>query len=140
METAKSIRAIGSLLAICFVCISLICAGGCRERQLPVAGGTAGSLTAGEIAVPDFEIKLHEAGSNTLLGVAMTGKDGKFQLQLPKGGPLWLNTGDYVVTLESIGPSPPRMPAAYSNAAKTPLKVNWKSTDSALDLKIPAFK
>lgn len=126
--------------ALVFVfCLLHLC--GCSHGPSPVSGGTAGSLTAVETRLPDFEIKIYEAANLNLLGVATTGSDGSFHLVLPKGeGPLRLSPGDYVVTLESVGPASPRMPPAYANATKTPLKVSWKSTDQSLELKIPAFK
>jgi len=127
--------------AIALLVFGLLLPSGCSRGPTPVSGGTAGSLIAGETPVPDFEVKIYRAGSTIPLGLAATGNDGKFQLVLPKGeGPLWLSPGEYAFTLESLGPDSPRMLPAYANASKTPLKVNWKSDDKSLDLRIPAFK
>ena len=114
---------------------------GCGLKSTPIKGGTPGSLIAGEVSVPDFEIEVFAAETLASLGLGATGQDGKFQLIRSKGeGPLWLLAGQYVITLKSVGPAPPRMLPTYSNPAKTPLKVNWNAEDKSLDLKIPAFK
>ena len=127
-------------IALFFVCSQLLFSG-CGAETSHVVGGTAGSLTAGEVPIPDFEIKVYKTGSTVPLGLGTTGKDGKFQLVEPKGvSPLWLAPGEYVFTLESLGPVPPPLSPAYMNATKTPLKVNWKAVDKSLDLKVPAFK
>lgn len=106
-----------------------------------VSGGTAGSLVAGDVPLPDFEVKVHDATDLNLLGFATTGSDGRFQLVQSKGdSPLVLTPGNYVVTLASIGPAAPRISQAYTNASKSSLKVTWKPEDKSLDLKIPAIK
>ena len=127
-------------LVLLIVCIPLILSG-CEARTSQVVGGTAGSLTAGEFPIPDFEIKVYKTGDTVPLGLGTTGKDGKFQLFQPKGeGPLWLEEGEYSITLESVGPEMPRMLPAYTNPSKTPVKVKWKGDDKSLELKIPSFK
>lgn len=106
-----------------------------------VSGGTTGSLVAGDVPLPDFEVKVHDAADLNLLGFGTTGSDGRFQLVQSKGdGPLLLTPGNYVMTLASIGPAAPRISQAYTNASKSSLKVTWKSEDKSLDLKIPAMK
>ncbi len=119
----------------------LLLQSGCGGAPTSASGGTPGSLIAGETLVPDFEIKIYEAGNATPLGLGTTGNDGTFQLVRPRGeGPLWLLPGEYTFTLESLGPATPRISPAYANVSKTPLKVNWKVEDKSLDLKIPALK
>ncbi len=106
-----------------------------------VSGGTAGSLIAGDLPLPDFEVKVHDAADLNLLGFGTTGNDGRFQLVQSKGdAPLVLTPGNYVMTLASIGPAAPRISQAYTNASKSSLKVAWKPEDRTLDLKIPAIK
>jgi hypothetical protein len=136
----KGMNMVMRCCVLTFACC-LMLLNGCSEGPSPVVGGTAGSLVAGGIPIPDFEVMVYKSGSTVPLGMGTTGNDGKFQLVLPKGeGPLWLETGEYVFTLESLGPEAPRMSATYSNAAKTPIKMSWKSDDKSLELKIPAFK
>ncbi|MCE3015515.1 MAG: hypothetical protein ACK56W_17390 [Pirellula sp.] len=106
-----------------------------------VSGGTAGSLVAGDVPLPDFEVKVYDAADLKLIGFGTTGNDGRFQLVQSKGDtPLVLTPGSYVMTLASIGPAAPRISQAYTNASKSSLKVTWKSEDKSLDLKIPAMK
>ena len=128
-----------------YIAFLLLCShlflSGCGAKPTHVVGGTAGSLTAGELPIPDFEIKVYKTGSSVPLGFGTSGKDGSFRLVDPKGeGSLWLAPGEYVFTLESLGPVRPPLSPAYMNATKTPLKVNWKEADQSLELKIPAFK
>ncbi len=126
---------------IAFVILCLLFQAGCEPSPSLVEGGTAGSLMAGETPVPDVEVKIYAVGDSTPLGFGATNHEGKFRLVSPKGeGPLWLTPGDYVFTLESLGPVPPPLPAAYTNASKSPLKATWKEGDLALDLKIPKLK
>ena len=127
--------------AILLISACLLAMSGCEDSSAKVAGGTPGSLVAGETPVPDFEVKVFEVGSSILLGVGTTGHDGKFQLVRPNGdGPLWLYPGEFAFTLESLGPAAPRLAVVYANATKTPLKVKWNAQVKSLDLKIPAIK
>jgi hypothetical protein len=126
---------------IAFVILCLLFQAGCSQSPALVEGGTAGSLLAGETPVPDVEVKIYAAGDSTPLGFGATNHEGKFRLVSPKGeGPLWLSPGDYVFTLESLGPVPPPLSPAYASALKTPLKATWKSSDQSFDLKIPKLK
>lgn len=96
---------------------------------------------AGETPVPDVEVKIYAVGDSTHIGFGATNHEGKFRLVSPKGeGPLWLSPGDYVFTLQSLGPVPPPLSAAYASASKTPLKATWKASDLSLDLKLPKLK
>ena len=124
-----------------FILCCLFVLNGCGGKSTQIKGGTPGSLIAGEVLVPDFEIEVFAADTLVSLGLGATGQDGKFQLMKSKGeSPLWLAPGQYVITLKSVGPAHPRILPAYANPAKTPLKVKWNAEDKSLDLKIPAFK
>lgn len=126
---------------IAFLILYLLFQVGCSQNPALVEGGTAGSLVAGETPVPDVEVKIYAVGDSTPLGFGATNHEGKFRLVLPKGeGPFWLSPGDYVFTLESLGPVPPPLSPAYTNASKSPLKATWQEGDLALDLKIPKLK
>lgn len=126
------------LLLVCCQIFSI----GCNSRATTaVSGGTPGLLVAGDQPIPEFEVKIYAVDSASPLGVAVTGNDGSFKLVQPTGdGPLWLTEGEYRITLESIGVATPRLSPAYINPSKTPLKIQWKTDDKTLDLKIPAFK
>lgn len=135
----KRSRIMKNIILLAALC--LVFCGGCSSQPSSVEGGTSGTLVAGDYPVPDFEIKVFEVGNSVPLGMGTTANDGKFQLILMKGeGPLWLEPGEYAITLESIGPETPRIPSSYADHSKTPLKVTWKSEDKSLELKIPAFK
>jgi hypothetical protein len=127
--------------SIIFCVLSLLLPSGCSTGPKPEdTGGTAGLLVVGENPVPDFEVRVFEVGSSNPLGIGLTGIDGSFKLVVPTGdGPLWLSNGEFAITLEAIGAASPRMSAAYSNPAKTPLKVKWSSANQTLELKLPAF-
>lgn len=124
-----------------FLICSLLSIGCSSTQTNVVSGGTTGSLVAGDVPLPDFEVKVHDAADLKLIGFGTTGNDGRFQLVQSKGdAPLVLTPGNYVMTLASIGPAAPRISQAYTNASKSSLKVTWKSEDKSLDLKIPAIK
>ena len=122
--------------------IGVLLSTGCSSTSTNVvSGGTTGSLVAGDVPLPDFEVKVHDAANLNLLGFGTTGNDGRFQLVQSKGdSPLVLTAGNYVMTLASIGPAAPRISQAYTIASKSSLKVTWKPEDKSLDLKIPAIK
>jgi len=125
---------------ISIVASSILFNTGCGGTR-SVEGGTTGTLMAGEIALPDFEIKVYLQGSESPLGMGTTGPDGRFQLFAPKAnGPLWLQAGEYAFTLEALGPDSPRIVRTYSDAKKTPLKLSWEPTSKSLALRIPAIK
>ena len=71
-------------IAFLLVCSHLFLSG-CGAKPTHVVGGTAGSLTAGELPIPDFEIKVYKTGSSVPLGFGTSGKDGTFRLVDPKG-------------------------------------------------------
>jgi hypothetical protein len=122
--------------------IGVLLSTGCSSTPTNVvSGGTTGSLVAGDVPLPDFEVKVHDAANLNLLGFGTTGNDGRFQLVQSQGdAPLVLTAGNYVMTLASIGPAAPRISQAYTIASKSSLKVTWKPEDKSLDLKIPAIK
>jgi len=139
----KSCQQLGSafrLPLISIVASSILFSTGCDGAR-STEGGTSGTLKAGEIVLPDFEIKVYLQGTESPLGMGTTSSDGRFQLFAPKAtGPLWLQAGEYAFTLEALGPDSPRILRTYSDAKKTPLKLNWDSTSKSLDLRIPDIK
>ena len=104
-------------------------------------GGTSGTLRAGDITLPDFEIMVYLQGTESPLGMGTTGSDGRFLLFAPNAtGPLWLQAGEYAFTLEALGVDSPRIDRTYGDIKKTPLKLKWDPTSKSLDLRIPALK
>lgn len=129
-------RQFDSLLAVFLFTVSLLT--GCSDVPAPATGGTPGTLTLGDGVTSDINITVHRnsAGSFQPVGFGLTDAEGKFILyQTGATGPLWLEPGDYVFTLESVGPSI-AFPKEYLNPQATPLKLNWTADSKSADLKV----
>jgi hypothetical protein len=84
----------------------------------------------------DINITVHRssAGSFHPIGFGLTDVEGKFILyQTGAAGPLWLEPGDYVFTLESVGPAI-AFPKEYLRPQSTPLKLSWTADSKSADL------
>jgi hypothetical protein len=115
-------------------CVLSGCGGGSR----PVTGGTTGQLKFGSHVTSDVQVTLHRrVGSEfEVVGFATTDADGRFELLQPGAvGPLWLSTGNYVVTLESVG-APLVLPEKYGMPTKSSLTVDWKEDSADLLLQV----
>lgn len=122
--------------AFCLLAIALLGCGGPRH----VAGGTTGTLHAGSVQLGDIQVTVHRVtGATTeVMGMGITRSDGRFELVQPGArGPLHLASGEYRVTVESVGPVPLRFPREFGSAEKTPLRVEWTTESSQLDLEVP---
>ena len=109
---------------------------GCGVKSVP--GGTTGQLFADGVPLSEIQVTVHtvDQGSAQPIGFGVTATDGSFDLVTNRAqGPLWLSSGEYRCTLESVG-APVRLPKEYLHADTTPLKVTW-SSDGDLDLQIP---
>lgn len=112
---------------------------GCGGGASPAKGGTPGTLTFGSNVSSDIRVTIHRsvAGGFELLGFANTAADGTFVLYNSEATePLWLETGDYAFTLESVGP-PVEFPEEFSRPESTPLKITWESDMSSIRLDAP---
>jgi hypothetical protein len=110
---------------------------GCGTR--PVSGGTPGVLTTDGNPIPDVQLTVYPAGSGQCEGSAVTRSDGTFELVTPgASGPLELDAGSYVVTLESVG-APTDLPPQYLDRDSSPLKVDW-ADGARLELSVPGLK
>ena len=126
-----------SILAIFLFAISLL--NGCSNAPAPAAGGTPGTLTFGDGVTSDINITVHQnsAGSFQPIGFGLTDIEGRFILyQTGAAGPLWLEPGDYVFTLESVGPSIV-FPKEYLSPQTTPLQLSWTADSNSADLTVP---
>ncbi len=104
-----------------------------------ITGGTPGLLSTDGNPIPDVQVVVYSARSEERLGYAVTGADGSFQLiAADTSGPLELNPGSYVVTLESVG-APTDLPRTYLDQKSTPLRIDWEAEDR-LELKVPGLK
>lgn len=120
------------LLAVCLLC-------GCSDSPAKATGGTPGALTFADGVTSDINITIHQnsAGNFQPVGFGLTDVDGKFILyQTRAAGPLWLEPGEYVFTLESVGPSI-IFPNEYLNPQSTPLRLNWTADLESADLSVP---
>ena len=104
-----------------------------------VSGGTPGVLKIEGQPVPEIQLKVYSGPVDSLefRGFAVTQPDGHFGWLLPEArGPLWLPSGEYRVTVESIGP-PIKLPSTYRDAKLTPLVVHWDDSQPTWNLDIP---
>ena len=130
-------RQFNSILTVLLFSVSLLT--GCSDAPAPATGGTPGTLTFGDGVTSDINITVHRnsAGSFQSVGFGLTDVDGKFILyQTGATGPLWLEPGDYVFTLESVGPSI-KFPKEYLSPQLTPLTLNWTTDSKSADLSVP---
>ena len=117
--------------------LSIAALPGCGPES--VAGGTPGVLTTDGHPIPDVQVAVYSAGTGERLGSAVTMADGSFQLITANTtGPLELDPGTYVVTLESVG-APTDLPRDYLDAKSTPLRIDWDQQDR-LELNVPGLK
>jgi hypothetical protein len=126
-----------------FLCGGLLVASGCGSGVTPVTGGTAGIIRAGETNLSDVQVTVHRwSGSQAeLVGWGVSKPDGTFRLVQPNAkGPLHLSSGEYRVTLESVGAVPVVFPKEYSSAERTPLTVEWTSSMEQIELDVPQPK
>ncbi|MFO0999898.1 MAG: hypothetical protein U0936_06160 [Planctomycetaceae bacterium] len=125
-----------NILSVFLLTVSLTI--GCSDAPAPATGGTPGTLTFGDGVTSDINITVHRssAGSFQPIGFGLTDLEGKFILyQTGAAGPLWLEPGDYVFTLESVGPSI-AFPKEYLNPQSTPLKLSWTADSTSADLTV----
>lgn len=118
--------------------VLLGCIAGCQQQSAEITGGTPGTLRFGNQTIGDLVVVLHRGTGTTFeqVGFGRTNSAGEFQLVVQgKEEPLKLPPGDYVVTLESLGPPIP-FPKEYVMADKAALKVSW--TDSSVQLELQA--
>lgn len=129
-------RQFNSILSVYLFTVLLL--SGCSDAPAPATGGTPGTLTFGDGVTSDINITVHRssAGSFQPIGFGLTDIEGKFILyQTGAAGPLWLEPGDYVFTLESVGPSI-AFPKEYLSPQSTPLKLSWTADSTSADLTV----
>jgi hypothetical protein len=129
-------RQFNSIRRVFLLTVSLLA--GCSDAPAPATGGTPGTLTFGDGVTSDINITVHRssAGSFQPIGFGLTDVEGKFILyQTGAAGPLWLEPGDYVFTLESVGPSI-TFPKEYLSPLSTPLNLSWTADSTSADLKV----
>lgn len=113
---------------------------GCSEGATSAKGGTPGVLRFGTDVSSDIVVTVHRRRDSgfEVAGFGTTSENGTFVLYAPGATePLWLQPGEYAVTLESIGP-PVQFPRDYGTPKTSPLKVTWSDTMETLELDVPS--
>lgn len=126
-----------SLFVMCILAFT-----GCGQRMAVVSGGTKGILVCERQRPEDIRLTFYpaEAMAAEPVGFAVTQKDGVFELYANQAsGPLWLQTGKYKCTLESVG-APLQIPKAYRKPETTPLTLDWAQGTEVLEIHGPALK
>ena len=119
--------------------IAVVC--GCGGPS-PTRPGTVGTIHAGKQPIANIRVTFHrrDEDDSELIGFGVSDHNGKFRLFLEDAiGPLWLEPGEYAVTLESDGAEPYFWPEDYLDPLKTPLVQSWDGDEElALDVPEPA--
>ncbi|MBL8809919.1 MAG: hypothetical protein JNM43_07075 [Planctomycetaceae bacterium] len=126
-------------MKIIFLGVLIGCLIGCQQRSSEIVGGTPGTLKFGNEALADLAVVLHRVNGSSVeqVGFGRTNGAGEFQLVVQgREEPLQLPPGDYVATLESLGP-PIVFPKEYCIAEKSVLKVQWTGSSERLNLEAP---
>ena len=114
----------------------LLSLSGCGERT--VTGGTPGTFTIDGEKYAEIQVTIHRTKGEQVetLGFGVTDEEGKFLL-LKNGaaGKLFLEPGEYRVTVETIGPDV-AIPNKYLKAETTPLRVVWTGKEEQLSLNV----
>jgi hypothetical protein len=134
----KNSREMSNTSAIALLAVVAAALSGCGPQ--PVAGGTTGELHAGEQPLSDVQVTVHRAeGSNWVaLGFGVANSHGAFELVNNEASePLWLPSGEYRVTLESVG-APVKIPREYTAPETTPFQIKRVEEGEKLNLQIPA--
>lgn len=128
-------------ITVAFSVAFMVVAAGCGGPR-GVTGGTEGVLHAGGERLADIQLTIHEVEGSTTkpIGFAQTRTDGTFNLVTNGAmGPLRLDAGEYLCTIESAG-SPVQIPPELMKAKTTSLKVTWTDSDRMLDLNVPELE
>ncbi len=131
-------HAIPARLATATLLMTALLTSGCGG-ETSVQGGTRGVVLVGGTALPEIQVTIHKGtGADAFpIGFGITRDDGQIELLATEAtGPLWLPSGEYGCTVESIGP-PLEFPRDYRDPAKTPLKITWTEGDQPFQLDIP---
>lgn len=117
----------------------LMLVSGCSEPAAGPGTGTMGSLRFGTETVSGICVVVHRrvGAEYQEVGYGTTLPSGTFGL-VARGGTdaLFLEPGDYVFTLEPLGPQI-AFPAEYLTPEKTPLKTTWTADAELLNLEAP---
>lgn len=116
---------------------ALMMISGCTKDG-SVRGGTTGRVTVGGEPFPEIQVTVFrgEPKDALKLGFGVTGMDGRVELLAEEAtGPLWLIPGEYLVTVESIGPTL-AIPRDCLDVKRTPLRMTIGTVSSEFTLDV----
>ena len=121
-------------------CLTLLLLCGCGERTM--TGGTPGSVTIDGQKDAEIQVQIHQIREKEIetWGFGVTDAEGKFRLlQNGAAGKLYLQPGEYRVTVESVGPEL-RIPSDFLDPERTPLRVTWSGSEQELALAVTTLQ
>lgn len=108
-----------------------------------IPGGTSGLLHADGTPLKEVRVTLFAAKDDSTQSIAFAVTDAEGAFQLREEATLegvWLEPGEYRVTLESAGEFRMIWPREYTSPQQTPLKVAWTAEQTQLELHVPTPK
>ena len=112
---------------------------GCSQGPSPAKGGTPGIFRIGNSTTSEILLHVHRKmpGGFEEIGFGQTADDGSFVLyNSDASSPLWLESGHYSFTVESIG-APLKFPKQYLTPQTSPLQIQWTDQDTLPTLEVP---
>ena len=105
-----------------------------------IEGGTPGLIHVSGVPLADVHVAVFASSGDEAepLAFGISDRNGRFELRRP--GTLeavWLEPGDYSLTVESTGEFELHWPAELYSRRETPLQVKWSSGNEQLDLNVP---
>jgi 5-hydroxyisourate hydrolase-like protein (transthyretin family) len=122
----------------CFLAAVSVVAG-CGDPA-DIEGGTPGLIHVNGVPLADVHVAVYESGDSSAepLAFGISDSDGRFELRQRESlEGVWLEPGDYSLTIESTGEFPLHWPAKFRSPEETPLKVQWTSAEEQLELNVP---
>lgn len=119
--------------------IGMVAACGCGGPT-PVRPGTRGTISTSGRGLANVRVEVYRRDGDDaeFVGYGVSDAEGHLGLyEEDAAGPLWLEPGEYAMTLQSESPEPFTWPPDYLDAQKTPLKQIWNKGDKSFDLDVP---
>ena len=116
--------------------VAVLACGCGRTTELP--GGTKGILLVQGMPVEEIQINVFRQGAASSLAFGISDYAGRFELRHPESlEAVWLEPGEYKITIESVGEYYLRWPSPYSNPAETPLQHTLSGREEEFRVEIP---
>ncbi|MCA9130487.1 MAG: carboxypeptidase regulatory-like domain-containing protein [Planctomycetales bacterium] len=115
---------------------TLVVTTGCSQQG--TAGGTRGRLTSDGVPLPQMQVTVFDAHSNSI-ATGFTQNNGQFELvSLDGAEPVLLSPGEYRWTLQTVG-AEVDIPKRLTDPASSDLAVEWNE-DNEIVLEAPGLK